>query len=67
MSRGLGGSGSYSFGVPRFMAAQAQVDDVVDLVAGDQLLGFGPVQRPLELLAPESAFCFGVPSAGVWA
>ena len=35
------------------MTAQAHIDDVVDLVAGDQLLGFGPVQRPFELLAPE--------------
>ena len=39
--------------VLRFVAAEAQVDNVVDLVAGDQLLGFRPVPRPVELLAPE--------------
>jgi hypothetical protein len=29
--------------VIRFIAAQAQVDDVLDLVASGQLQGFGPV------------------------
>jgi hypothetical protein len=49
------------------MTAQAQVDDVVDLVAGDQLLGFGQSSARLNCARRASALCFGVPSAGVWA
>jgi hypothetical protein len=46
-------------GVPCFMtAAQAQVDDVVDLVAGDQFLRFSPIPRSIELKAPDISLLF---------